>query len=62
MSMLGNLLDIVICNDINTIYDTKTLNTSSTSDHCMVLESSVVPCVKIMQLRFMILIKQIGIV
>ena len=33
---LGNLLDIVLCNDNNAICDTKTLDTFSTSDHCMV--------------------------
>jgi hypothetical protein len=33
---LGNLLDIVLCNDNNAICDIKTLDTFSTSDHCMV--------------------------
>jgi len=33
---LGNLLDIVLCNDNNAICDTKILDTFSTSDHCMV--------------------------
>jgi len=33
---LGNLLDIVLCNDNNAICNTKTLDTFSTSDHCMV--------------------------
>ena len=32
----GNLLDIVLCNDNNAICDIKTLDTFSTSDHCMV--------------------------